>query len=165
MARAETAERVADRDDPVGAFVPGERIRLSGAASGPLAGLTLGVKDVFEIAGHVTGFGNPDWARTHPPAVVTAPAVTLLCEAGAEMVGRTKTVELAAGLTGENLWYGTPTNPACPDRYPGRIVLRGRPPAARRACSTSGLAPIRPDRCASRRPIAGFSGSVRAGAR
>lgn len=109
----------ADIGDTVGAFMPGERVTLAGAGSGPLAGLTFGVKDVFEIAGHVTTFGNPDWANTHPPALVTAPAVTMLTEAGATMVGRTKTVELAAGLTGENLWYGTPTNPVCPDRYPG----------------------------------------------
>ncbi len=119
MAKTEAAHRAAAQDDPVGAFVPGERITLAGAASGPLAGLTVAAKDVFDIAGYVTGYGNPDWARTHPPALVTAPAVTMLCEAGADLVGRTKTVELAAGLTGENLWYGTPKNPACPDRYPG----------------------------------------------
>jgi amidase len=107
------------RDDPVGAFMPGARITLAGAAAGPLAGLRFAVKDLFEIAGHVASFGNPDWARTHPPAVITAPCVTLLCEAGATMVGKTVTVELAAGLTGENPWYGTPCNPACPDRLPG----------------------------------------------
>jgi len=107
------------RHDPVGAFMPGPRITLPGAATGVLAGLRFGVKDLFEIAGHVATFGNPDWARTHPPAVITAPCVTLLCEAGATMVGKTVTVELAAGLTGENPWYGTPQNPVCPDRLPG----------------------------------------------
>jgi len=105
--------------DPVGAFMPGPRITLPGAASGPLAGLTFGLKDLFDVAGHVSTFGNPDWARTHPPAAITAPCVTMLTEAGAAMVGKTVTVELAAGLTGENLWYGMPTNPAAPDRVPG----------------------------------------------
>jgi amidase len=99
--------------------MPGPRITLPGAASGPLAGLTFGLKDLFDVAGHVSTFGNPDWARTHPPAAITAPCVTMLTEAGAAMVGKTITVELAAGLTGENLWYGMPTNPACPDRVPG----------------------------------------------
>lgn len=115
-----TARRPAGEEgDPVGAFMPGPRVTIAGAPSGPLAGLTFGAKDLFDVAGHVTTFGNPDWARTHPPAAVTAPAVSLLVEAGASLVGKTKTVELAAGLTGENLWYGTPTNPVCPDRYPG----------------------------------------------
>lgn len=27
--------------------------------------------------------------------------------------------ELAYSLNGENMHYGTPTNPACPDRIPG----------------------------------------------
>lgn len=105
--------------DPVGAFMPGPRVTLPGAASGPLAGLSFGLKDLFDVAGHVSTFGNPDWARTHPPAAITAPCVTMLTEAGAAMAGKTVTVELAAGLTGENLWYGMPTNPACPDRVPG----------------------------------------------
>lgn len=109
----------ADAGDPVGAFMPGPRVTIAGAASGPLAGLAFGVKDLFDVAGHVSSFGNPDWARTHPPASVTAPCVTMLIEAGASMVGKTRTVELAAGLTGENIWYGTPTNPVCPDRFPG----------------------------------------------
>ncbi|WP_337876797.1 amidase [Elioraea sp.] len=115
-----TARRVeTDPGDPVGAFMPGPRVTIAGAASGPLAGLAFGLKDIFDVAGHVSTFGNPDWARTHPPATITAPCVTMLVEAGASMVGKTKTVELAAGLTGENPWYGTPTNPVCPDRYPG----------------------------------------------
>ena len=37
----------------------------------------------------------------------------------AELVGKTKTQELAYGLTGENVWQGTPRNPRVPDRFPG----------------------------------------------
>ncbi len=105
--------------DANGAFVPGERLTRAGAEAGPLAGRTLAVKDLFDVAGAVTGFGNPDWARTHAPAVATAPVVLALLEAGARLVGKTKTVELAFGLTGENPWYGTPVNPRAPDRFPG----------------------------------------------
>ena len=105
--------------DAFGAFMPGPRITLPGAASGPLAKLRFGLKDLFDVAGHVSTFGNPDWARTHAPAAITAPCVTMLTEAGAAMVGKTVTVELAAGLTGENLWYGMPVNPAAPERVPG----------------------------------------------
>ncbi|MFT8245694.1 amidase [Roseomonas sp. BN140053] len=103
----------------VGAFVPGERLRRSGALDGPLQGLTFAVKDLFDVAGVVTGYGNPDWARTHAPATATAPAVQALLDAGATLAGKTVTVELAYGLTGENVWYGTPINPAAPDRFPG----------------------------------------------
>lgn len=106
-------------EDSVGAFVPGPRRERAGAADGPLAGLTFAVKDLYDTAGDVTGYGNPDWARTHPPATGDAAVVTALLAAGARLVGKTRTVELAYGLTGENVWHGTPTNPAAPDRFPG----------------------------------------------
>lgn len=105
-----------ERDGP---FIPGPRAMQSGAPEGPLAGLRFAVKDLYDVAGHVTTYGNPDWARTHPVATATAPAVLELLEAGAELVGKTKTVELAFGLTGENVWHGTPINPSAPDRFPG----------------------------------------------
>jgi amidase len=35
------------------------------------------------------------------------------------MAGKTKTQELAYGLSGENIWHGTPINPRVPDRFPG----------------------------------------------
>lgn len=119
-------------EDRCSGFMPGERAALPHAPAGPLAGLTFAAKDLFDVAGHPTTYGNPDWARTHPPAVATATAVLALAEAGARFLGKTKTVELAFGLTGENVWYGTPLNPAAPDRFPGgsscgsaSVVARG----------------------------------------
>lgn len=106
-------------DDPLGAFCRDNHVALQGAATGSLAGLTFAVKDVFHIAGHRTGFGHPDWLRTHPPAKVTAAAVQRLLDAGADMVGKTHTDELAYSLTGENEHYGTPVNPVAADRIPG----------------------------------------------
>lgn len=106
-------------DDPIGAFCTGKQVKLAGASSGPLAGLAFGVKDIFDIAGTVTGFGNPVWAATHPPAEATAPAVQRLLDAGASMAGKTLTDEMAYSLTGENVHYGTPLNPRDPDRVPG----------------------------------------------
>lgn len=106
-------------EDRVGAFIPGPRRERAGAAGGPFAGLTFAVKDLYDTAGDVTGYGNPDWARTHPPATRDAAVVTALLDAGARLVGKTRTVELAYGLTGENVWHGTPVNPAAPDRFPG----------------------------------------------
>ena len=105
--------------DPVNAFMPGPRAERAGAPGGPLTGLTFAIKDLYDLDGVVTSYGNPDWARTHPPAVATAICVRELLAAGADLKGKTKTVELAYGLTGENVWHGTPTNPAAPDRFPG----------------------------------------------
>jgi amidase len=105
--------------DPVGAFCRDNHVALHGSGSGPLAGLTMAVKDIYDIAGQRTGFGNPDWLRTHPAAAETAQAVRQLLDAGADMVGRTLTDELAYSLSGENIHYGTPVNTACPDRVPG----------------------------------------------
>ena len=106
-------------DDRVGAFVPGTRVERPPLGSGRLSGLSFAVKDLFDIADCLTTYGNPDWASTHGMATATAPVVTALRQAGARLAGKTKTVELAYGLTGENIWQGTPINPRAPDRFPG----------------------------------------------
>lgn len=105
--------------DPLGAFCQHASVEIEGAPSGPLKGLAFGVKDLFDIAGHRTGFGSPDWLATHPPAAKTAPAVQALLDAGARVAGKTQSDELAWSLTGINFHYGTPVNPAAPDRLPG----------------------------------------------
>jgi amidase len=104
-------------NDGVNAFV--KVFTLSGAVDGPLAGLTFGAKDLFDVSGHVTGYGNPEWARTHPEATGTAHAVQALLEAGATLAGKTHTDELAYSLMGVNAHYGTPVNSADPRRVPG----------------------------------------------
>ena len=87
---------------------------------GSLSGLRLGVKDLFPIAGMPTTAGNPDWRDSHPqPSDVTAPSVTALLEAGATLIGKTLTDELAYSLEGVNKHYGTPINPQAPERIPG----------------------------------------------
>ncbi len=106
-------------DDPLGAFCRDNHIALEGSGRGPLAGLTFAVKDLFHIEGARTGFGQPDWLRTHPPATVTAEAVRQLLDAGASMLGKTHTDELAYSLTGENIHYGTPVNSRDSRRIPG----------------------------------------------
>ncbi len=102
-----------------GAFVPGPRLTLKPLASGRLSGLSFAVKDLIDVAGSITGGGNPDWLRTHGPAARSAPAVEKLLAAGATLNGKTITDELAFSLEGVNAHYGTPLNPACPDRIPG----------------------------------------------
>lgn len=92
---------------------------MQGSASGPLVGLTFGAKDLFDIVGARTGFGQPDWLRTHSPAQTTAPAVQALLDAGARLAGKTHCDELCYSLTGENVHYGTPQNVNAPGRIPG----------------------------------------------
>jgi len=48
-------------NDDVNAFVPGPRVHIEGRPGGPLSGLTFAAKDLFDVAGHPTGGGNPDW--------------------------------------------------------------------------------------------------------
>lgn len=105
--------------DTLGAFCRDHPVDLPPTTAGPLSGTTFAVKDVFDIAGLRTGFGNPDWLATHPPATHTASLVTRLRAAGAHLVGKTITDELTYSLTGENPHYGTPVNSAAPDRIPG----------------------------------------------
>jgi amidase len=105
--------------DTLGAFVPGVTIHRAPRRAGPLSGLTFAAKDLFDVAGVVTGCGNPDWAATHQPARTDAWAVDALLQAGATLVGKTITDEISLGLLGINRFYGTPLNPRAPDRVPG----------------------------------------------
>jgi amidase len=105
--------------DPLGAFCRHNHAALGGSGQGPLAGLTFAVKDLFHIKDHHTGFGHPDWLRTHPREKRTAVAVRRLLAAGADMSGRTHCDELCYSLTGENVHYGTPVNVNAPGRIPG----------------------------------------------
>jgi amidase len=104
--------------DPENAFAD-RRPFIPSASTGPLQGLTFAAKDVFDVAGYVTGCGNPDWARTHDPATKTASVIERLVNAGASLAGKTHSDELAYGLNGENHFYGTPLNTLAPDRIPG----------------------------------------------
>jgi amidase len=106
-------------NDRLGAFCRDTHVEMTGAGHGPLVGLTFAVKDIYDVAGHRTGFGSPDWLRTHGPAARTAPVVQRLLDAGAHLVGKTHTDELTWSLTGENAHYGTPVNVNAPGRIPG----------------------------------------------
>lgn len=99
------------------AFV--EEFDLAPMGEGVLDGLRFAVKDLIDVAGRVTGSGNPTWAATHAPAARHAPSLTALLQAGGRCVGKTQTDELAYSLMGVNAHYGTPVNPAAPDRAPG----------------------------------------------
>ncbi|MFC4336728.1 amidase [Salininema proteolyticum] len=88
-------------------------------AEGPLRGLRLAVKDLYDLAGTPTGAGNPRWPETHEAPDSDASAVSRLKRAGAVVVGKTITDELAWSLNGTNVHYGAPDNPAAPGRMSG----------------------------------------------
>lgn len=105
--------------DTVGAFCAYPAAERDGRPGGALAGVTFAAKDLFDVAGLPTGAGSPAWLASHPVATSTAPAVQRLLDAGARLVGKTQTDELAWSLNGQNHHYGTPVNVAAPGRLPG----------------------------------------------
>ncbi|MGY0490165.1 amidase family protein [Streptomyces sp. WG-D5] len=86
---------------------------------GPLSGLGVAVKDLFAVAGHRVGAGNPAWLAESRPETGTAAAVAALLGAGASVTGIARTDEFAYSLAGTNGHYGTPPNPAAPNRISG----------------------------------------------
>ena len=156
-------------DEQVRAFVgidePAVRARArelaldmsAGLSRGPLHGVPIAVKDVIDVAGVPTRCGSQ--VTDSAPAVVDAPAVRRLRDAGAVIFGKTHTHEFAHGVT------TPPTrNPWNLDRIPGgssggsaAAVASGqclaalgsdtggsiRVPAA--LCAVSGLRPVRGD--------------------
>ncbi|MEV7428207.1 AtzH-like domain-containing protein [Nocardioides sp. NPDC092400] len=92
---------------------------VHGSGSGPLAGESVAVKDLYAIAGHRTGAGNPAWLDAAPTARDHADAVARLLAAGADVRGIARTDELAWSLAGTNAHTGAPPNPRAPYRVPG----------------------------------------------
>jgi amidase len=79
----------------------------------------FGVKDLFDVAGYPTGGGQPLLLAMSGIKTKTAPTVQKLLDAGARMVGKTVTDELAFSMNGQNAHFGSPINGAAPDRISG----------------------------------------------
>ncbi len=90
-----------------------------GAWEGPLAGLTVAVKDLFAIKGYRIGAGNPTFLAESRAETTTAPAVGDLLRGGASLRGIARTDEFAYSIAGDNVHYGTPPNGALPGALPG----------------------------------------------
>ena len=109
------------RHDPVHALVPHTLEEpLPGADSGPLAGLSFMVKDLFAIEGRKVSNGTPDFYEHAAPASTTAPVIARLLEAGASLTGITICDEFFYSVLGTNAHYGQPVNPRA-----GRYVTGG----------------------------------------
>ena len=81
--------------------------RQMGIDQRPLAGLSVSVKDLFDVAGQITAAGSQVLANA-PAAEHDCPAVARLRAAGAGLIGRTHMVEFAFSGVGNNPHHGTP---------------------------------------------------------
>jgi len=110
IAAREEAVRAWQSLDPEAALAQAAALD-KGLRRGPLHGLPLGVKDIFDTADMPTGYGSPIYA-SHRPAWDCAP-VALSRAAGAVAVGKTVTTEFAYFHPGET------RNPHNPGHTPG----------------------------------------------
>jgi len=95
-----------------------DALRATGQAMGPLAGLPISIKDLFDVAGETTLAGSLALVD-RPRATADAPIVRRLRAAGAIIIGKSNMVEFAYSGLGLNPHYGTPGNPFDRARVPG----------------------------------------------
>lgn len=90
----------------------------AGYSRGPLHGVTVGVKDMIDVAGLPTRCGSAVLADA-PPAAADAAIVAALRQAGAVVVAKLHTHEFAYGPTGDVAATGPAHNPHDPARITG----------------------------------------------
>jgi aspartyl-tRNA(Asn)/glutamyl-tRNA(Gln) amidotransferase subunit A len=120
LSAAELFETYRDRaaaDEELGAFLWLAEEAPDVAPDAPLAGVPLGVKDLFCVEGVPSTSGSRILAGYEPP--YTATAVEKLTSAGAPMLGKTNMDEFAMGSSNENSGYGPVQNPWDRERVPG----------------------------------------------
>lgn len=113
-----------------------DQARDAGLPLGPLAGVPISIKDLFDVAGQPTTAASRAMSSP-PPAGRDALAVARLRAAGAVLVGHTNLTEFAFSGVGINPHHGTPRNPASPDGealIPGGSTSGGAVSVATGAC-------------------------------
>ncbi|MGH6619099.1 MAG: amidase, partial [Alphaproteobacteria bacterium] len=100
-----------DRDHALAQARRADRARQEGEPLGRLHGIPVGIKDIFDTADMPTEDGTVLHAGRQP--TVDSMAVALLREAGAVIMGKTVTTELAVYSPGKT------RNPHDPERTPG----------------------------------------------
>jgi aspartyl-tRNA(Asn)/glutamyl-tRNA(Gln) amidotransferase subunit A len=88
-----------------------------GKDRGPLHGIPILVKDLYEMAGTKTTVGSK--AFVDRQSTEDATSVHKLLEAGVVVLGKTNMNEFAAGVSGTNAFFGDAHNPWALDRSPG----------------------------------------------
>ena len=91
--------------------------RKQGNLAGPLHGLPVTIKDNIDIAGTDSTLGLR--SRQNQPALVDAPVVKLLREAGAIILGKTNIPQLLLAQETDNALFGVTNNPWDLTRVPG----------------------------------------------
>jgi amidase len=86
--------------------------------TGPLAGVPVTIKEIFDVAGEVSTWGCPAW-RSRPAAVRDDLHVAALRAAGAIVVARTNVPELSCWGHTDNPVYGETRNPRALARAAG----------------------------------------------
>jgi aspartyl-tRNA(Asn)/glutamyl-tRNA(Gln) amidotransferase subunit A len=104
---------VLDREQAIKAQLP----ETSAPSSNSLRDIPLAIKDLFDVAGSRTTIGSKFFADH--VATQDAFVIEKLKQAGAILVGKTNTHEIALGITGNNPHYGTARNPWDTTRIPG----------------------------------------------
>ena len=101
-------------EDPYNAFI--RKCRVEGAAHGPLAGLTLALKDNISVAGVPTTNGSrlPAYVPTEDAVVVER-----ILAAGGTVVGKLNMDDYGGGATGVMSAFGPARNPVAPTRSAG----------------------------------------------
>jgi aspartyl-tRNA(Asn)/glutamyl-tRNA(Gln) amidotransferase subunit A len=94
------------------------RARL-GLSLGPLDGIIVSIKDLFDVAGEPTRAGSKILAEEATPAPADAAIVRRLRAGGAVIVAKTNMTEFAFSGIGANPHFGTPGNPRDRLRVPG----------------------------------------------
>ena len=97
----------------------------AGQALGPLDGVVITIKDLFDVQAEVTRAGSAVLARIGDKAKADAPAVARLRAAGAVIVAKTNMTEFAFSGVGLNPHFGTPGNPFDRTRIPGGSTSGG----------------------------------------
>lgn len=89
------------------------RLYFTPSKEKPLAGVRIGVKDIYSLAGAKRSCGNRAWFGLYPPSNVTCTAIQNLIDAGAVIVGTQKLSQFANGEIPTADWvdYHAPFNP------------------------------------------------------
>ena len=136
-----------------------DRLRAAGAALPPFAGVTLSVKDLFDVAGEVTRAGSrvlDDAAPADRDSVVVA----RLRAAGFIIIGRANMTEFAYSGLGMNPHYGNPRSPWDRDSDGGRVAGGSSSGSAVSISDGMAAATIGSDTGGSTRTPAAFCGIV-----
>lgn len=110
--------------------------RKAGVSLGPLDGVVVSIKDLFDVKGEPTRAASKTLADA-APATEDAPIVQRLRAAGAIIVAKTNMSEFAFSGVGANPHFGTPGNPADRARVPGGSSSGAAVAAADHMCDIS----------------------------